>query len=414
MAFMLNLRKKIVLMTQKSENRASLSFENTEIAFRSKSNKALNQAYWVFRVISNNFLTRVGPPITNFALKTGLPVTGIIRNTFFKHFCGGETISGCRAAIEQLASQGVSTILDYSVEGEESEEFLDDTCEEILRTVTYAKINLNISFCVFKPTGLGKFDLYKKVSEGKPLSEEETAAYERVVARIKRICQACHYADMKILIDAEHSWIQDAIDDIAREMMRKFNREKIIVYNTYQIYRHDKLASLKADFYLARTDGFMIGAKLVRGAYMEIERDRAEAMGYPSPIQPDKAATDHDYDQAILFCLDNLDRIGLMAGTHNEASSKLLATEMDKRGLARNHPNIHFAQLLGMSDHLSFNLGEAGYNVAKYMPYGPVKSVMPYLFRRAEENTSVAGQTNRELELIIKEKRRRKSAKKSA
>lgn len=398
-------------MTPKLEDRVALSFDNTEVAFRNKDDKSLNKSYWIFRVISSNFLTRIGPPLTNFGFKIGLPVTGIIRNTFFSHFCGGESIAGCRATILELASHGVSTILDYSVEGEESEEFLDATCEEILRTVTYAKINQDISFCVFKPTGLGSFDLYKKVSEGKALSDEETAAYKRVKARIRRICQACHYANMKILIDAEHSWIQDAVDDIVREMMRKFNREKVIVYNTYQIYRHDKLASLKADFHLAQTDGFKIGAKLVRGAYMEIERDRAAEKGLPSPIQPDKASTDHDYDEAILFCLDNLDCIGLMAGTHNEASSYLLTSEMDKRGLPRNHPGIHFAQLLGMSDHLSFNLGEAGYNVAKYMPYGPVKSVMPYLFRRAAENTSVAGQTNRELELIITEKRRRKAAK---
>lgn len=401
------------LMTQQPAHKASVSFDDTEAAFRRKDDKSLNKAYWIFRVIANNFLTRIGPPLTNFAFKAGLPITGIIRKTFFQHFCGGESIAGCRPAILQLATQGVSTILDYSVEGEESEASFDETCEEILRTVTYAKVNQNISFCVFKPTGLGSFDLYKKVSASETLSPDETAAYNRVKARIERICQACYYAGMKLLIDAEHSWIQDAIDDLTRDMMRRFNREKIVVYNTYQIYRHDKLASLKADHAVAETDGFMLGAKLVRGAYMEIERERAEEKGYPSPIQPNKPATDHDYDQALLFCLDHIDRVGLMAGTHNEASSQLLATEMDKRGLMRNHPNIHFAQLLGMSDHISFNLGEGGYNVAKYMPYGPVKAVMPYLFRRAAENTSVAGQTSRELQLIIKEKKRRKAAPKN-
>lgn len=400
-------------MTSQPPNKTGISFDNTEVAFRSKDDKSLNRAYWIFRVVGNNFLTRIGPPITNFAFKTGLPITGIIRDTFFQHFCGGETIAGCRDAILQLASQGVSTILDYSVEGEESEKSFDDTCEEILRTVTYAKVNQNIAFCVFKPTGLGSFGLYQKVSAGEPLSEAETAAYERVKTRINRICMACHYADMKLLIDAEHSWIQDAIDDITREMMQKYNREKIVVYNTYQLYRHDKLASLKADIYLAKTDGFMLGAKLVRGAYMEIERERAAENNYPSPIQPDKQATDRDYDAAMLFCLDNIEQVALMAGTHNEASCQLLAAEMEKRGLPRNHPNIHFAQLFGMSDHLSFNLGENGFNVAKYVPYGPVKSVMPYLFRRAEENTSVAGQTSRELQLIIKEKQRRKSVRKA-
>lgn len=400
-------------MSELPKHLTGVSFDNTEVAFRSKDNKSLEKAYWIFRVIANNFLTRVGPPLTNFAFKTGLPVTGIIRTTIFQHFCGGESIAGCRSAILQLGSQGVSTILDYSVEGEESETSFDQTCDEVLRTVTYAKVNQNISFCVFKPTGVGSFRLFKKVSADEPLSAEETIAYGRIKARIERICLACHYADIKLLIDAEHSWIQDAIDDIARDMMRRFNRDKPVVYNTYQIYRHDKLASLKADYALAETDGFFLGAKLVRGAYMEIERERAARKGYPSPIQPNKAATDRDYDDAIRFCLDNIDRVGLMAGTHNEASSKLVADEMDLRDLPRNHPHIHFAQLLGMSDHISFNLGEGGYNVAKYMPYGPVKAVMPYLFRRAAENTSVAGQTSRELQLIIKEKQRRKAAQKN-
>lgn len=400
-------------MSDLSQPLTGVSFENTEVAFRRKDDKALEKAYWIFRVIANNFLTRVGPPLTNFVFRVGLPIEGIIRDTFFQHFCGGESIAGCRSAIFQLGAQGVSTILDYSVEGEESESSFEQTCEEILRTVTYAKVNHNISFCVFKPTGIGSFKLYEKVSAGEPLDETETTSYQRIKARVERICSACYYADVKLLIDAEHSWIQDAIDDIARDMMRRFNREKPVVYNTYQIYRHDKLASLQADYALAETDGFWLGAKLVRGAYMEIERQRAQESGYPSPIQPNKAATDRDYDEAIRFCLDHIERVGLMAGTHNEASSKLLADEMDRRGISRKHPHIHFAQLLGMSEHISFNLSEQGYNVAKYMPYGPVKAVMPYLFRRAEENTSVAGQTSRELQLIIQEKQRRKTARKS-
>lgn len=401
-------------MSEFSQPVTGVSFENTEAAFRNKDDKALEKAYWIFRVIANRFLARIGPTLTNFAFRAGLPIKGLIRNTFFQHFCGGESIAGCRPAILQLGSQGVSTILDYSVEGEESEASFDQTCEEILRTVTYAKVNHNISFCVFKPTGIGSFKLYEKVSASEPLNEAEKAEYGRARARIERICSACYYSDVKLLIDAEHSWIQDAIDDIARDMMRRFNRERPVVYNTYQIYRHDKLAALKADYALAETDGFWLGAKLVRGAYMEIERERAQEMGYPSPIHPNKAATDRDYDDAIRFCLDHIERVGLMAGTHNEVSSKLLADEMDRCGIARAHPHIHFAQLLGMSDHISFNLSENGYNVAKYMPYGPVKAVMPYLFRRAEENTSVAGQTSRELQLIIKEKKRRKSARKDS
>lgn len=387
---------------------SDLTFDNTEIAFRSKSNAELNRAYWLFKIISSNFLTKVGPPVTNFALNIGLPITSLIKKTIFEHFCGGETIEGCEKTIQQLASQHVGTILDYSVEGEESEQAFDHVLAETIRTIERAKKDTNIPFSVFKVTGLGRFDLLAKVNAGEPLTETEAAEFARVKNRMEKICAFAHQAGVAVLVDAEHSWIQDTIDDLARDMMRKYNTEKAIVYNTYQLYRHDILAALKADVYLAQTDNFYVGAKLVRGAYMEIERKRAEERGYPSPIQPNKEAADRDYNEAIHFCLDNLDRIGFMAGTHNEASSYLLATELDKRGIARGDRRVYFAQLLGMSDNLSFNLSAAGYNVAKYMPYGPVKAVMPYLFRRAQENTSVAGQTGRELSLIIKEKNRRK------
>ncbi|QNL52221.1 proline dehydrogenase family protein [Olivibacter sp. SDN3] len=385
-----------------------LTFDNTEVAFRSKSNAALNRAYWLFKIISSNFLTKVGPPVTNFALNLGLPIQGIIRKTIFEHFCGGETINDCERTIQQLANQHVGTILDYSVEGEETEEVFDNVFSEILQTIERSKKDQNIPFSVFKITGLGRFDLLAKLDAGEKLQPKEEEEFFRIKNRVDKICNAAYHANVAVLIDAEHSWIQHTIDDLAREMMQKYNRQKAIVYNTYQLYRHDILATLKADLYLAQTDGFYIGAKLVRGAYMEIERERAEKLNYPSPIQADKAASDRDYNLGLQFCLDHIDNIGLMAGTHNEASCYLLVKEMEQRGIVRNDKRIYFAQLLGMSDNLSFNLSEAGYNVAKYMPYGPVKSVMPYLFRRAQENTSVAGQTSRELSLIAIEKKRRK------
>lgn len=388
-----------------------LSFENTEIAFQGKSNADLNRAYWLFKMVSSNFLVKAGTPITTFALKIGLPIKGIIRKTIFKHFCGGESIEDCQPSIDTLAKSGVGTILDYSVEGEDTEANFDKTQQEILRTVEKASNNPDIPFSVFKPSGLGRFELFEKKNAKTALSEDETQEFERIVARIDRICKACHESNVMVLIDAEHSWIQDVIDDIAREMMRKYNKEKPLIFNTYQLYRHDKLASLKADYYFAETEDFYMGAKLVRGAYMEIERERAEEKGYPSPINPNKEATDAAYDAGITFCLDHLDRIAFVAGTHNEHSSKFLAEEMTKRGLTSNHPGIYFAQLLGMSDNLTFNLAAAGYNAAKYMPYGPVSAVMPYLFRRAQENTSVAGQTGRELSLIMQEKQRRKAEK---
>ena len=392
-------------------NHTVLNFENTEIAFRYKSDKDLERAYWLFKMVASSTLIKIGTPITNFSLNIGLPIQGIIRNTIYKQFCGGETIEGCHSAIAELGKGNVTTILDYSVEGEDSEESFDACCNEVLATVAYAKVNKFISFCVFKPTGVGRFDLLAKVDAKEPLTIAEQQEFERILERCDRICKACHEAGIRVLIDAEHSWVQDTIDDIARNMMEKYNTEQPIVYNTYQLYRHDKLASLKADFAYAKIQNFHLGAKVVRGAYMEIERERAQNMGYHSPIQPDKKSSDVDYNAAILFCLDNIDKIGLMAGTHNDKSCLLLAEEMQKRGLPANHPHVFFAQLLGMSDNLSFNLGASDYNVAKYMPYGPVKSVMPYLFRRAQENTSAAGQTGRELSLIIKEKQRRKSAK---
>lgn len=386
-----------------------LSFNDTEIAFRNKSDADLNRAYWLFKIISSNFLTQVGPPVTNLALKVGLPIKGIIRKTIFKHFCGGETIEGCQPAIQSLSAQRVGTILDYSVEGENSEKAFDNTYREILRTIEYAAGHpKEVPFAVFKPTGLGRFDLYAKMQAGAPLTPAEITEFEHVKARFDGICRLGYENGVPVLIDAEHSWIQDPIDDLTREMMRKYNHEKVVVYNTYQLYRHDKLASLKADFYLAETEGFLLGAKLVRGAYMEIERERASQKGYPSPIQPDKASSDRDYNAALLFCLDNIDRIGVMAGTHNEQSSLLMTKVMEKKGIPRDHPHTWFAQLLGMSDNLTFNLAAHGYNAVKYMPYGPIKAVMPYLFRRAQENTSVAGQSGRELTLLQREKARRR------
>lgn len=388
-----------------------LSFENTEIAFKSKSNTDLKRAYWLFRLISINPLVKLGSYVTNFALKIGLPIQGIIKNTIFKHFCGGQNITDCETSIQHLASYNVHTILDYSVEGEDTEADFDATCEEILQTIKRAQKDNLVPFSVFKVTGLGRFELLQKINAKENLNAQENQEFEYIKLRIDRICKACFETNLQVLIDAEFSWIQDVIDNLALEMMQKYNCQKPIVFNTYQLYRHDKLASLKDDFLLAQTNEFYLGAKLVRGAYMEIERERAQEKRYPSPIQSTKDAADRDYNEAILFCLNHLDRIAFMAGTHNEESSRLLASEIDKQNLSRNHSGIYFAQLLGMSDNLSFNLSASGYNVAKYMPYGPVKAVMPYLLRRSQENTSVSGQTSRELNLIIKEIKRRKHSK---
>jgi proline dehydrogenase len=384
-----------------------VDFNNTEVAFKQKSNGELKQAYWLFKLIGSNFLTQVGPPITNFMLNVGLPIQGVIKKTIFKQFCGGENITECENTIQQLHLGKVGTILDYSVEGEEEESVFDFTCEEIIRTIERADGDLRIPITVFKITGIGRFALLEKIDAKQELSEVELAEFERVKVRCEKICKTAFDRKVPVMIDAEETWIQDTIDGLAIDMMMKFNKETLIVYNTYQIYRHDKLASVKADYMLAKEVGFILGVKMVRGAYMEKERKRAEDMGYVSPIQPDKDATDRDYDETLRFCVENIDRIGFVCGTHNEQSSRLLTELIDAKGISHDHPHIYFAQLLGMSDNLSFNLSNAGYNVTKYVPYGPIKAVMPYLFRRAQENTSVAGQTSRELALISREKSRR-------
>jgi proline dehydrogenase len=387
-----------------------LSFENTEVAFRHSSDADLKRAYWLFKVINVNFLVKIGPPITNFAVKIGLPIKGLIKATIFKHFCGGETIRECEKAIQSLYAGHVGTILDYSIEGEDDERVFDHTRDEILRTIRRAAKEKAIPITVFKVTGVGRFALLEKLDAGANLTDDEQREWQKVQDRVLSICEKAFSTGIPVMIDAEETWIQDTIDALALNMMRRFNKERAIVYNTYQLYRHDKLQSLENDHQAAVNKGFILGAKLVRGAYMEKERKRAEEKGYPSPIQPDKSAADRDYDAALDYCTDHVDKIAFVAGTHNEESCRLLADLLDKKGIDHKNPHVYFSQLLGMSDNLSFNLADAKYNVAKYVPYGPIKAVLPYLFRRAQENTAIAGQMSRELSLIVKEVRRRKNS----
>ncbi|AYL95356.1 proline dehydrogenase family protein [Mucilaginibacter celer] len=386
------------------------SFENTEIAFRHSSDTDLNRAYWLFKMINVNFLVKIGPPVTNFAMKVGLPIKSIIKATIFKHFCGGETIAECDNTIKNLYSGRVGTILDYSVEGEEEETVFDNTRDEIIRTIERAAKDKAIPLTVFKVTGVGRFGLLEKLDARLKLSDTEEEEWRRVQNRVLAICDKAYKANVPVMIDAEESWIQDTIDLLALTMMTRFNKQKPIVYNTYQMYRHDKLASMLNDHAIAQSEGFILGAKIVRGAYMEKERKRAEEKGYPSPIQPDKKSADLDYDSALDYCTSHINEIAFIAGTHNEESCRLLAELLNTKGIDHKHPHVYFSQLLGMSDNLSFNLAHADYNVAKYVPYGPVKAVLPYLFRRAQENTAIAGQMSRELSLISKERKRRKSA----
>lgn len=385
-----------------------LSFSDTSVAFSYKSDKELRKSHFLFQSINSPVLAKLGTNIVKFGFKIKAPIKPLIRTTIFWQFCGGESIDDCSRTIAMLAQYNLRTILDYAVEGESGEVDFDRTAEEIHRTIDRAAGDPSIPFCVFKPTGLAPIDLLTRVqAAGKPTSADE-AELDKVRKRWSAIAAHCSEAGVQLFIDSEHSYIQEPIDQLVYELMETYNREKPVVCNTYQLYRVGMLERLRAAVETGRKKGYWVGVKLVRGAYMEKERLRAAEMGYDDPIMPDKAATDRQYDDALRYCLEQIDVMSVCSGSHNEESNYLLARLVDEHGLKRNDPRIYFAQLYGMSDNISFNLAKAGYNVVKYLPYGPVEAVLPYLFRRAEENTSIAGQSSRELELLRKELRRRR------
>lgn len=382
---------------------------DTRTAFADRTGRELREAELLFKLLGNPFLSKIGQRTALAALSVGLPVIGMIKRTIFKQFCGGETIQESLRTAERLAESHIGTILDHSVEGQDEESALDATADEILRTIEVARDRSDVPFCVFKPSGISRNAILEKVSAAAALNTLEQQEWERVQQRVDRLCAAAFNAGVPMLIDAEESWLQQAMDDLIERMMQRYNRERSIVFNTIQLYRHDRLSFLKESLVRSEKGGYHLGMKLVRGAYMEKERERAKEKGYPSPIHPDKKSVDRDYDDALRVCVQHIGRMAIVAGSHNENSTILLTQLMHKEGIARNDQRIYFSQLLGMSDNISYNLAAAGYNVVKYVPYGPVKKVIPYLIRRAAENTSVAGQTSRELQMIQEELRRRRS-----
>ena len=388
-----------------------ISFENIQVAFASKSDKALKKMYLIFSLLDNNLMAKWGVVLAVLSLKLRLPVKSILKRTIFDHFCGGESIQDSRSTIDELNKYGIGAILDYSVEGEDDERSFDRTKEEILRTIKSAASSDGIPFTVFKVTALGDHKIMSKIQRKKTLSKEEESSFGRTRERVNELLEAAYHANVRILVDGEESWFQDVIDQLADEGMEKYNRHKAIVYNTYQMYRKDMLKKLKDAHHDSVSKGYFLGVKLVRGAYMEKEAKRAEKKGYPNPIHPSKEATDQAYNEALQFCINNKQRVFLVSGTHNELSNVILPELMSLHGMKPDDGRVYFGQLYGMSDHISFNLAKAGYNVVKYVPYGPLEAVMPYLGRRAAENTSVAGQSSRELTLIKKEFSRRKEAK---
>lgn len=386
-------------------------FEDAQRAFAHLSERELRRAMVLFQTVGNIRLVRVGKALMQLALALRIPVGWAIRPTVYSHFCGGETISECEGTVATLANNKVHTILDYSAEGKEQETDLDATHQRILEAIEATQGDDRHGFSVFKVSGVASTALLQKAAEHPDqLTDAESKAWDRVLARVDALCSRAAALGTPIFIDAEETWLQGAIDALALDQMRKHNTKRAVVFNTIQLYRHDRMAYLKALTHQATEEGWYLGVKLVRGAYMEKERERAAERGYPSPIQPDKATTDRDFNAGIQWCVEQLDRVAFCAGSHNEASNALLAKSLEDAGISADDPRVWSAQLLGMSDHISFNLSQSGLNVAKYVPFGPIRETLPYLIRRAEENSSVAGQTSRELELIRREVQRRKQS----
>ena len=384
-------------------------FNDTKVAFADKTDAQLKKAFWMFKMIEQPALTKIGTSVLNFSVHNNFPfVGGIVKNTLFEQFCGGETREESMKVVKQLFKRGVGSIFDYSIEGKADEETFDAVCSEIKDIVKFSVGNPAIPFIVFKPTAFGRIELYEMIGNKAELTTSLKEEWQRVVKRFDDVCQLCFENNKKVMVDAEETWMQGAADQLCEEMMEKYNRETPIVWNTIQMYRTGRLEYMSAHLQRAKEKGYFIGYKIVRGAYMEKERARALEMNYPDPIQPNKPASDQNYNAGIDFVLDNLENVSAFFGTHNEISTELVMNKMEERGLVHDDNRIYFGQLYGMSDNITFFLANKGFNAAKYLPYGPVKDVVPYLTRRAQENTSVAGQTGRELGLIEKELKRRK------
>ena len=406
------------------DSNPAISFDNTENAFAYKTDSELKRARFLFSSMSFSWLVKIGTRITPWAIRSGLPIKGLIRKTIFKQFVGGETLEETAAVAKKLGEFGVQVILDYGVEGgEHNEQAFDRATDEFIRVIRYAGTQTNIPYISVKVTGIARFGLLEKLDHSvelnagslmkrfskaiESLTDDEKKEWQNVQDRLLRIGKAAAEKNVGVFIDAEETWIQDPIDVITILMMEQFNKDRVVVYNTLQLYRHDRLQFLKDSFEAALQRNFTLGVKIVRGAYMEKERRRAEQLNYSSPIQPDKNATDNDFNQAIQFCIDHIDRVAVVVASHNEYSNLLTTQLLQQKNLPFDHSHVHFSQLYGMSDNITFNLAIAGCRVSKYLPFGPIKDVIPYLMRRAQENTSVKGQTGRELALIKKEIKRR-------
>lgn len=386
----------------------SVDFSNTKNAYAHKDDKALKKMLWLFGLMNKHWLVGLGAKIGVPAIKMHLPfVKSIVKNTVFEHFCGGVSLLETQGTIDLLAKNKVFTILDYGAEGKQSEAEFNKTMNETIRAIQFAANTNDVPVVSSKITGLARFDLLASIQAGVPLTTETKREYRNILKRLDAICHVASQSNTGIYFDAEETWIQDTLDHLVGLMMRRYNKEKVVVSTTYQLYRTDTLQLLMDHFDKAQKHNYLLGAKLVRGAYMDKERARAAEKGYPSPIHPNKEATDDSYNSALRFCIDNYEKIALCNATHNAESNYLMAKLIAERGLDKNHPHLNFSQLYGMSDNQTFNLADAGYFVAKYVPYGPIEDVVPYLIRRAEENSSVTGDMSREYQMVLAEVKRR-------
>jgi proline dehydrogenase len=387
---------------------SSVDFDNTGVAFQARSDTELRKAHTMFRMLNLGPLNSLGIQLTQFALNLGLPVTPLLKATIYAHFCGGISRETCQETIDKLAKREIFTCLDYAVEGGQSNHGFDQCCQEVLKVIRFAGAKKPIPFAVFKPSGLGSAHLMAKIDSGATLSTKEKQDWREIRGRVNTLCKATVDAGINLFIDAEESWIQDCIDSLCTEMMERYNKKAPVIFNTIQLYRVDRLDYLQASIKKARQGDYHLGLKLVRGAYLEKERDRAQEKGYASPVYANKDTTDKSYNLALELCLENIDCVSVCAATHNEESSLGLVARMRREGIASNHPHIWFSQLYGMGDTISYNLAKAGYQVCKYLPYGPLEEMLPYLMRRAEENSSITGQMSRELRLLAQEIKRRR------
>ncbi len=385
-----------------------INFENTEIAFAHKTDEEVKKMAWLFGLMGKPWLVNIGSKLGLVAIKLRLPFAEwALKNTIFEQFCGGTTLLDCQPTIDNLRNHGAATILDYGAEGKETEDDFNQTMNETIRAIEFASRNESVPIVSTKISGMARNGLLEAIGKHEDQAFEHDEEFQNVLKRVDTICHIASHRNVGVFFDAEESWVQDGIDHLVNRMMARYNKEKVIVYNTFQLYRKDRLQYLMDSFNLSQKKGYMLGAKLVRGAYMEKERARAARKGYPSPIHESKAAVDDSFDTAVRFCVDNYENIASCNASHNQKSNLLQANLIAQKGIDKQHKHLNFCQLYGMSDNLTFNLAEAGYNVAKYVPYGPIKDVVPYLIRRAQENTSVTGEVSREHDLIIKEMKRR-------